>query len=127
MSSDLQLHQYPSCINSSELKELREDHAQFRVVTKIQLAKHEDIINMLLQRINDPDDSRSVGSISSNQHSISSTPGEVVSTTGVDNEGFSDTVESCTLQDQTIHHLRNKNTSIGKTLDISNSDYFLFN
>ena len=122
MSSDFQL-QCVQFANSNELKELKEDHDQL----KIKLAKHEDIINKLLQRINDPDDSRSVGSISSNQHSISSTPGEVVSTTGVDNEGFSDTVESCTLQDQTIHHLRNKNTSIGKTLDISNSDYFLFN
>ena len=116
MSSDLQLHQYPSYVNSSELKELREDHDQFRVVTKIQLAKHEDIINMLLQRINDPDDSRSVGSISSNQHSNPSTSGEVVSTTGVNNDGCSATIESPTLQDQIIPHSNTNNSSKGKCL-----------
>ena len=112
MTTDFKLHQCVCFVNSSELKELREDHDQL----KIKLAKHEDIINKLLQRINDPDDSRSVGSISSNQHSNPSTSGEVVYNTGVNNDGCSATIESPTLQDQIIPHSNTNNSSKGKCL-----------
>ena len=107
MSDDIHLRQVTSFATLRDHQELREDHDH----TKKQLAEYDNIIKMLLQRIDDPVDSRSVGSSSSKQN-------HPASPSGVNNDG-------CSLGGEALPYFDTINTSVGK-LDILISIFQIF-